>query len=120
MFDGGCGSAPVRRFVFEGFAQSHGHVFSIRSRIVLEPEPDDFGCDSMATFQYTALHRLDEASNAICILVRVSNVGRNKLAQFRQPRGKRTVARPELRKLVPAYGPWHLGRGQFCHFNHRC
>ena len=33
------------------------------------------------------------------------NVGRNKLAQFRQPYGKRTVAMPELRKLVPAYGP---------------
>jgi len=32
------------------------------------------------------------------------NVGRNKLAQFRQPYGKRTVAMPELRKLVPAYG----------------
>ena len=30
-------------------------------------------------------------------------VGRNKLAQFRQLYGKRTVAMPELRKLVPAY-----------------
>jgi len=30
-------------------------------------------------------------------------VGRNKLAQFRQPYGKRTAAMPELRKLVPAY-----------------
>jgi len=29
-------------------------------------------------------------------------VGRNKLAQFRQPYTKRTVAMPELRKLVPA------------------
>ena len=34
----------------------------------------------------------------------VSYVGRNKRAQFRQPDGKRTVAMPELRKLVPAYG----------------
>jgi len=33
------------------------------------------------------------------------NVGRNKLAQFRQPYGKRTAAMPELRMLVPAYGP---------------
>jgi len=31
------------------------------------------------------------------------NVGPNKLAQFRQPYGKRTAAMPELRKLVPAY-----------------
>ena len=30
-------------------------------------------------------------------------VGRTKLAQFRQPYGKRTAALPELRKLVPAY-----------------
>ena len=28
--------------------------------------------------------------------------------EFRQPHGKRTVAMPELRKLVPAYGP--IGR----------
>ena len=35
----------------------------------------------------------------------VDLIGRNKLAQFRQPYGKRTVAMPELRKLVPAYGP---------------
>ena len=33
-------------------------------------------------------------------------VGRNKLAQFRQPYSKRTVAMPELRKLVPAYIFW--------------
>ena len=31
-------------------------------------------------------------------------VGRNKLAPFRQPYGKRTAAMPELRRLVPAYG----------------
>jgi len=37
------------------------------------------------------------------------NVGRNKLAQFRQPYGKRTVAMPELRKLVPAYDVWIAG-----------
>jgi len=30
-------------------------------------------------------------------------VGRNKLALFRQPYGKRNTAMPELRKLVPAY-----------------
>ena len=38
-------------------------------------------------------------------------VGRNKLAQFRQPYGKRTAAMPELRKLVPAYIFRH-GRGR--------
>ena len=37
-------------------------------------------------------------------VARPENVGRNKLAQFRQPYGKRTAAMPELRKLVPAYG----------------
>jgi len=39
---------------------------------------------------------------------RAKNVGRNKLAQFRQPCGERTAAMPERRKLVPAYGHPHL------------
>ena len=36
------------------------------------------------------------------------NVGRNKLAQYRQPYGQRPAAMPELRKLVPAYGDVRL------------
>ena len=40
---------------------------------------------------------------------RPENVGRNKLAQFRQPYGKHPAAMPELRKLVPAYGPLPIG-----------
>jgi hypothetical protein len=35
--------------------------------------------------------------------IAIRPVGRNKLAQFRQPYGKRTAAMPELRRLVPAY-----------------
>ena len=49
---------------------------------------------------YSVRHFAKEPS-----LERPVNVGRNKLAQFRQPYGKRSAAMPELRKLVPAYGP---------------
>jgi len=42
--------------------------------------------------------------------IAIRPVGRNKLAQFRQPYGKRTAAMPELRRLVPAY-IFRLGRG---------
>ena len=37
---------------------------------------------------------------------RRENVGRNKLAQFRQPYGKRPAAMPELRKLGETSPRW--------------
>ena len=49
------------------------------------------------------------ASAGVRIVGEPENVGRNKLAQFRQPYGKRTAEMPERRKLVPAYGPLALG-----------
>ena len=38
----------------------------------------------------------------------MGSVGRNKLAQFRQPYAKCTATMPELRKLVPAYLAFRL------------